>query len=192
MPIASPSQVDQSLFASGVIFMEEEIWKDIPGYEGIYAISNLGVIRRFDRIKKLGVKDNGYLTANLSLKGKTRNFYPHRLVAIAFIPNPENKPDVNHIDGNKKNNSVTNLEWVTKSENMIHANKTGLTKIGESHYKTKLTIENIKEILFSKERPTVIAKKLGIGYRHFREIKTGRKWTSTVKNLLSGTQEISI
>lgn len=71
---------------------------------------------------------DGYLKVNLYKDGKGSSKRIHRLVAEAFIPNPDNKPDVNHKDGNKHNNNVENLEWVTKSENMIHAYETGLNK----------------------------------------------------------------
>lgn len=69
----------------------------------------------------------------------------HRLVAKAFIPNPENKPDVNHIDGNKLNNHVSNLEWVTKSENMVHARNNKLIPVGEENYNSKYSDEQINE-----------------------------------------------
>lgn len=206
MPITSSSLVDQPLFVMGVFIMEE-IWKDVHGYEGYYQVSNFGRIRSLDRdvvhrktggIKlmngrfiKSSVKKNGYMNIILSKEGVTKNHHPHRLVAQSFIPNPENKPHVNHKDGNKTNNYVENLEWVTRSENMIHASKTGLAKSGENHYKSKLTIDQIREILFSTEKPIVLCRKLNIGYRHFREIKTERKWKNIVKNLLNGTQEIN-
>lgn len=102
--------------------MEKEIWKDIAGYEGLYQVSNFG------RIKSLRSKiilaslssKSGYCYVGLAKNGMNKQKSVHRLVALAFIPNSENKPEVNHIDGNKHNNTVKNLEWVTKSENMKH------------------------------------------------------------------------
>ena len=70
----------------------------------------------------------GYKIVWMNIKGKQKHYYLHRLIAEAFIPNPDNKPQVNHIDGNKTNNNVENLEWVTSKENVHHAIRTGLMK----------------------------------------------------------------
>ena len=102
-----------------MIFMEE-IWKDIDGYEGLYQVSNLGRVKSFN-YNRTGKEMNlkpvntcngfGYLYVNLNKNGKTRLFYIHRLVAKAFLENPDHKSDVNHKDENKTNNCVENLEW---------------------------------------------------------------------------------
>jgi hypothetical protein len=100
----------------------KEIWKDIEGYEGLYQVSNLGRIKslNFKRSGKEGIlksnPEGGYCAVTLSHK-RRGVFYIHRLVATAFIPNPENKPEVNHINHNKRDNRASNLEWVTQSEN---------------------------------------------------------------------------
>lgn len=133
----------------------QEIWKDIPGFENIYQASNYGNIRALHYgcrnksnsliIRKLTPtpnRDNGYLRVNLVTDGKDKRYYIHRLVATTFIPNPDNKPQVNHIDGDKTNNSVSNLEWVTISENHIHAFNTGL-----KHKKFGIENANSKPIL---------------------------------------------
>lgn len=98
--------------------MEE--WKDITGYEGLYQVSNLGRVRRSGKILKGGYNNKGYHTINLCKNGISKSFFVHRLVAIAFIPNPNNFPIVNHKDENPKNNCVDNLEWCTKSYNATY------------------------------------------------------------------------
>lgn len=97
----------------------EEVWKDIKGYEGIYQLSNLGRIKNIKRniIRRPSGHNGGYQIILLCKEGVMRGFSIHRLVAEAFIPNPENKPEVNHIDEDKTNNSASNLEWVTSKEN---------------------------------------------------------------------------
>lgn len=101
--------------------------KDIKGYEGLYQVSNLGRVKRVktDRILK-GGKNNtgGYLRVDLSKNNTVSPQRVHRLVAEAFILNPENKPQVNHIDEDKTNNKVSNLEWMTAKENSNHGTRT--------------------------------------------------------------------
>jgi hypothetical protein len=103
----------------------EEIWKDIKGYEGLYQVSNLGRVKtlklkfgkqRADTIMKPSVSVWGYGRVCLIKNKKGKNYYVHRLVAEAFIPNLENKPTVDHIDRNKLNNVVSNLRWATYKE----------------------------------------------------------------------------
>ena len=118
--------------------MEE--WKDVKGYEGLYQVSNLGNVRSLDRRVKHSVygymnvkgktlsqhSDGEYLKVKLSKDGKMKTHKVHRLVATAFIDNPNELPAVNHIDCDKFNNSVDNLEWCTISYNMQHAYNNGL------------------------------------------------------------------
>lgn len=111
--------------------MEE--WREILGNTE-YEVSNLGRVRR--KLKKDGSclkqspNSRGYLRVNIksNSEGRHMNKFVHRLVGIAFIPNPLNKEDINHIDGNKLNNNLENLEWATRQENIIHAWETGLSK----------------------------------------------------------------
>lgn len=109
-----------------------EIWKDIISYEGTYQVSNLGNVRSLhwnhsNKIRLLTpFLNGGYLRVGFRTNNVLKNYLIHVLVANAFIPNPENKPQVNHKDGNKLNNSVSNLEWVSASENVIHAKKHNL------------------------------------------------------------------
>ena len=102
-----------------------EIWKPIAETNGLYEISTTGCIKRGKRILKANTW-NIYKVVRLKLNGKYKTCYVHRLVAEAFIANPENKDLVNHKDGNKLNNSVNNLEWCTKQENEKHAWEHGL------------------------------------------------------------------
>lgn len=113
----------------------EEIWRDIPGYDGLYQVSNIGRVRSF--VKWKGYETPRIMSQNEDRKGYSRctikgKFIPvHRLVAMAFIENICGKPQVNHIDGNKKSNNVENLEWATNSENQRHAVLTGLKKMSD-------------------------------------------------------------
>jgi len=100
-----------------------EIWKDIEGHDGDYQISNLGRVKSFLRTNfiKPVITHRGYYSVCIRKRnGKKINYVIHRLVALAFIPNPENKPEVNHKDSNKLNNHYSNLEWMTKRENINH------------------------------------------------------------------------
>lgn len=119
----------------------EEVWKPIDGYEGLYEVSNLGRVRSYippnnskcsvrnvPLIMKPQMNERGYMVVAL-IKNKARKvFRIHRLVAFAFVDTIDGKPYVNHIDGNKTNNNASNLEWCTRSENMIHAVRVGLLK----------------------------------------------------------------
>lgn len=142
--------------------MTREEWKDVEGYEGIYQVSNLGRLKSLERIvhsKKWDRREplkilsppklkNGYLLATLRKEGKSEKVLLHRLIAKAFIPNPNNLPQINHIDGNKQNNNISNLEWVTAQENIIHAYTNNLMhpargiRINFGHF----TEEDIREI----------------------------------------------
>jgi hypothetical protein len=106
----------------------DEIWKDIIGYEGLYQVSNLGNVKSIkkNKLMKIGLHADGYNRLWLSKENKSKGFLLHRLIAIHFIPNPNNLPEVNHKDANKLNNSIDNLEWCSHSENMNHANNMGL------------------------------------------------------------------
>ena len=107
----------------------QEIWKDIKGYEGLYQVSNLGKIKNKDNMPlHLNTNTYGYKHVSLSKEGKSKTVPVHKIVATAFIENRDNKPQINHRDGDKTNNKVENLEWTTQKLNNIHAIKTNLRK----------------------------------------------------------------
>lgn len=113
-----------------------EVWKPIEGYEGLYEVSNYGNVRRVFRYGrpyispcKCKVTKDGYYESTLVKENKPKSIRTHRLVAKAFCENPENKLEVNHIDGNKLNNHADNLEWCTSSENQKHAYRLGLQQV---------------------------------------------------------------
>jgi len=129
-----------------------EIWKDVIGYEGIYQVSNTGRVKSFcrdknGRILKPGKTSGGYLTVGLYLDGKGKTIQVHRLVLEAHIgPAPSPKHEGNHKNGDKTDNGVENLEWVTPSENNKHALQHGLKARGETHHNAKLTRRKVIEI----------------------------------------------
>lgn len=131
-----------------------EEWKTIdinPNYE----VSNFGRVRnKKGHIIKLQVGTYGYLQVNLDFNGKNKTKKVHRLVAKAFIPNIENKPQVNHIDGNKKNNHINNLEWCTNRENVQHAFDIGLNETMRKA--SSITIKNAQKIAHEKRKRAVI------------------------------------
>lgn len=144
-------------------FKDVEVWVTMPGYENKYEVSNLGSVRSVDmsvkhnyggiaikrgRLRKLQISKTGYyMVALMIAPNKIKNCSVHRLVAMAFIPNPDNKPHVNHIDGDKLNNKVENLEWSTPSENVKHSWDTGLCKI------RPLSKERIDKLLAISNKP---------------------------------------
>ncbi len=123
--------------------------KPINNYEGLYSVTEDGSVFSHKRNKFLASSSDGkgYRKINLSKNGSCKTIRIHKLVTNAFIPNPENKQCVNHINGIKDDNRVENLEWCTYSENIQHAFDTGLCKSdGENNNNSKLTIEKVKEI----------------------------------------------
>lgn len=143
----------------------KEIFEEIPGYENLYKISNTGKIWSVLKKRFLNPKPTkyGYIRVDLTDSNKVeKSLALHRLVAIVFVKNPDNKPFVNHINGVKTDNRSENLEWCTCKENIIHAFKTGLkTGVrGEKNNLTKLTKEDVLKI--RELYPEVSLKKLAI------------------------------
>lgn len=157
----------------------EEIWKDIPGYEGIYKISNLGKIKALriwtgrmyikrEVLLKPTIARNGYYRITLSNNKKVKYVNMHRLIAETFIPNPNNYSYINHIDGNKQNNNINNLEWCTQSHNIKEAVRIGLRKTktrGESPNSRKVNQYDLSGNLIKEWNSMVeINEELGFDY----------------------------
>ena len=140
--------------SKAVLISIQTKWKDIVGYENEYQINQFGEIRtlkdspklkKYDVLKPQTSKRNGYVYQMLYKNGKEKLFRVHRLVAMAFLPNPNNLPQVNHKDGNKQNNSVDNLEWCEQSDNMKHAYKNGLQIPSENQRKSIINTNKLKQ-----------------------------------------------
>lgn len=156
-----------------------EKWKDIKNYEGYYQISDAGNVKSVERVYKTKkgqrtvpekiralINVHGYLYCELWKENKHQRYAVHRLVADAFIPNVKNLPMVNHLDGNKTNNNVYNLEWCTCSENNLHAYKTGLRK--------PYNRRGEKNPMYGKHQSETAKEKIGAvhkGLKHTEETK---------------------
>lgn len=149
----------------------QEVWEPVKGYEGLYEVSNLGRVKslymfrhninenklekiRRDKILSQRIHKTGYMITSLSKNKKRKDFYTHRLVANAFIPNPEKKTYINHIDENKTNNKVENLNWCTQKENVRFSTRTKKIEqltIDGKHIKTWNNLYEIKDVLGYKK-----------------------------------------
>lgn len=159
----------------------KEIWKDVKGYEGLYQVSNLGRIRSLRNnymILKLGTDQDGYNHFTPCRNGTQTTKKIHRLVAQAFIPNPKNKIQVNHKNGIKLDNKVTNLEWSTDKENKNHAWKNGLVTAicGDKHYNHKLTEKDVIYIRKSKLSDQQLADKFNVHKSCINGVRNRYTW----------------
>ncbi len=146
-----------------------------------YVINNLGEVRKDKKIINPSILGSGYYYIRLRKNLKRVS----RLVAESFIPNPLNKPQVNHIDGNKLNNNASNLEWVTRSENMKHAYNNGLCKAGgENSRNHKLNWDKVNFIRKSKLKNIELANKFNVSQSIISEIKHNKYWVKTEDRLL--------
>lgn len=166
-----------------------ENWKPVIGYEEIYEVSDLGNVRSIvdrknsyvGKVLQPTLRKNGYLQFGLTKDGKTKWFKASRLVARTWIPNPESKPTVNHKDGLKTNDKVSNLEWATIAENTKHAYDMGLAKTrrGETSTSARLTelgVMLIRQLLKSKTTGKDISLRFGISEMMVSDIRLGKTW----------------
>lgn len=166
--------------------MKDIIWKPVVGYEGLYEVSNTGIVRGLERFgnrnhtfqKELKPsKNKRYEEVKLYKDGGKRTFKVHRLVAMAFVPNVENKPQINHIDGNKNNNNAENLEWCTQSENNRHAIDNNLNspyKMIESTKKEVLQLSLDGKVIKKWETLTEASRTLGLQISNISHCCKGR------------------
>jgi len=171
--------------------MCDETWKPVVGYEWYYEVSDEGNVRtvgryinsrtfRDSRMLKKKITKNGYESVGLRKDGKTKRLGVHRLVAQAFIPNPFGKSEVNHIDGNKRNNAVSNLEWVSRSENMVHS-----VRMHEAMgKKRKLTKDQIRLIRNDGRKHSEIAEEYGVSRSVISGVKLGTSYRDLIRELL--------
>ena len=177
---------------------EKEVWKDVPGYEGRYQVSNLGQVKGLDyigvnpkglpakvkgRVLKTDIIHCGYHRVTLSQNNKRKNFLVHRLVIEAFVPNPDNKPEANHEDCDKNNNRFDNLGWTTKLENMRHAIKNGrrdnMPNVrGEENHNARLNNLQVRVIkkCFNDLRNFELAAYFNVPDYLISNIRGGRTW----------------
>lgn len=167
-----------------------EQWGDIPGYEGLYKVSTHGNIKslprngttKTPRVLLLKTTQNNRKEVGLNKNNIKTSHLVHRLVAKTFIPNPTNKPCINHKDGNPQNNNLSNLEWCTYSENMSHAFRTGLHSLkGDRHNNRKLNSDQVREIrALWATSPAImhkdIAKKYGVCRSMITLITNNKNW----------------
>jgi hypothetical protein len=157
----------------------------IQGFEN-YEVDELGQIWSLPKKTRKGVRmikplkhpKTGYMYVDLCNDGKVKKFTVHRLVALNLIINPEDKPQVNHINGDKTDNRVVNLEWCTRSENQKHSINIGLRSAkGVKNSQCKLNEQDVLYIRNSKENGSILAKKFNISHPTICDIRKGRIWT---------------
>jgi len=172
-----------------------ESWKDIIEFNNEYQISNIGRIRSKDAIimrsngsphtrKSKILKpalDGGYFKGSVSINKKLVPYRIHKLVANAFVDGKKDRLEVNHINGIKSDNRSENLEWVSRSENMIHAIKTGLLPVtrGSQRTQSKMNEDTVREIYRLKSQGIqrkIIVEKLGISIHMYKDLMRGKTW----------------
>lgn len=171
----------------------KERWLPVPGYESDYIVSSFGNVapisgRRGSRpFKPLSQSlcGSGYLKVTLRKNGNGANVMIHRIVALAFVPNPEHKPQINHKNGNKLDNRAENLEWVTRSENQLHAYRVlGRARSHKGH-PVKISADDAREIFRSQLSTKELSDIYGISDTMVRNIKQGKSWKEATCQLIT-------
>lgn len=183
----------------------EEVWKDIPGFEGYYQVSNLGKVRSLDRVKSDGIRMKGrirkthldscgYELVQLRADNRIKHYSVHRLVALAFIPNPNNLPQVNHIDEVRNHNEASNLEWCTVLYNQNYGRRRERASISATGERNKRHILTEKDVLFIRGNYIPgdkmygirgLSERFGVKYVTISKIIHGKIW----KHLLQRKDE---
>lgn len=167
-------------------------WKDVMEFNGLYEISNTGLVKsnhkRKSKLLKLVEDTDGYLFVCLRKNNKNHNRRVHRLVAEHFLRSPSNDGQVNHIDGNKKNNSAKNLEWVTPAENTAHAITNGLSSsVGVDNGMAKLSEEQVVVIVNMEKKTELtheqIAARFNVSQTTVSRIISGESWSHVTEEL---------
>ncbi len=159
-----------------------EIWKDVVGYEGLYQISSYGNVSNNYGLMTPQKNRFGYLKIRLSKNNQRKGFFIHRLVGIAFIDNHNNKRCINHIDGDKGNNNLQNLEWATHSENEKHAYKIGLqpNKGGEKNGRAKINKDDVIAIRNSTQSNSELGRVYNLSPTTISYIRKRKLWRHVV------------
>lgn len=167
-----------------------EQWKDIKGYEGLYRVSNLGRVKGLNRVDSIGRKviggimrssndKDGYKLITLCKKAKRTTYKVHRLVAQAFIPNPNDLPQINHIDEDRTNNCIENLEWCTSQYNNNYGDRTK-NSVAHNNYKTIARIESLNKMHDSHKTPIYGFYEDRVIW--FDSVKTARRFMENITN----------
>ena len=183
-------KINDSCYSLDLQDLPDEQWRDVVGYEGLYQVSNFGRVKSFHKgkviIRKPVTLSDGYQQVSLDKNGKRKCMGIHVLVAKMFIPNPENKPMVDHYDRNPANNTVRNLSWVTNSENQRRAVELGSKKCGCDNPRSNLSSEQVREIrrLYVRRShefgSVALAKMFGVSVSTIKRIVNGTSYKNVV------------
>ena len=184
------NKLDDSYYSLNLNDLPNEQWRDVSGYEGLYQVSTLGRVKSFHNdkiiIRKPVTLSGGYQQVSLDKNGKRKCMGIHVLVAKMFIPNPENKPMIDHYDRNPANNAVWNLRWVTNSENQRHAVELNAKRSGCDNLRSNLSpeqVRNIRQLYVRKSHEfgsVSLAKMFGVSISIIKRIVNGTSYKNIV------------